>query len=76
MQESLVNILRPILQAQISPFQAAFLRSRWIVENTLCSEVTDTITKNKKEIEKKRIGKGGLMCLKLDMQKAYNGVVK
>ena len=62
----LVNRIRLVLSQIISPFQSAFVPGRWFAENTiLAHEVVNTI-------KKKRKGKGALLGLKIDMNKAYD----
>uniref|UniRef100_A0A803P2Z6 Reverse transcriptase domain-containing protein n=1 Tax=Cannabis sativa TaxID=3483 RepID=A0A803P2Z6_CANSA len=57
--------LRAVMNKLVSPFQAAFIPSRWIAESSiLTKELVQTIKKNK--------GSGGLMALKLDMHKIYD----
>lgn len=63
----LANRLRPLLNRLISPNQSAFVPGRWIGENTLLvNEIVHTM--------KRKRGKGGLMGLKIDMQKAFDRV--
>ena len=52
----------------ISPTQSAFTLGRWIAENGLL--VQDIVHSS----SKKKTGVGGLMGVKLDMQKAYDQV--
>ena len=59
--------LAKILDRLISPNQGAFVRGRWIAENTVVAqELIHTIKKHK--------GKKGLMLLKIDLSKAYDRV--
>lgn len=63
----LANRIRQVLDKLISPFQSAFISGRWIAENSvLAQEIMTTL--------KRKIGKGGLMGLKLDMSKAYDHI--
>ncbi|XP_060972601.1 uncharacterized protein LOC133038457 [Cannabis sativa] len=57
--------LRNVLQRIIAPFQSAFLPGRWIAESSLLTQEIVNVIKKKK-------GKGGLMALKMDMNKAYD----
>jgi hypothetical protein len=59
------NRLKPLLHKTVSPMQLAFLKGRSIHDNTiLAHEVFHSIKKKK--------GNGGLMALKLDMEKAFD----
>lgn len=63
----LVAKLRPHLDKIISPSQSAFIPNRWIAENQVI--VQDVL-----HSFKTRKTKPGLMAIKLDLQKAYDGV--
>lgn len=61
----LANRLSGISERLISPNQGAFVRGRWIAENTvIAQEVVHCIKKHKR--------KDGLMMLKKDIRKAYD----
>jgi hypothetical protein len=61
----LANRLKPLLQNIISPNQSAFLKGRTIQDNSiLAHEIFHSM--------KKKRGSGGLMALKLDMDKAFD----
>jgi hypothetical protein len=63
----LSNRFKPLLQKIISPTQSAFLKGRSIHDNTiLAHEVFHTM--------KHKQGNGGLMTLKLDMEKAFDSM--
>jgi hypothetical protein len=75
----LSNRFKPLIHKIISPTQSVFLKGRSIHDNTiLAHEVFHTMKlkkkKKKKRKEKKRKEKrnGGLMALKLDMEKAFD----
>lgn len=63
----LVKRLRNYLKYHISPFQAAFIRGRWIVEPLITQETAMIISK-------KTIGKGGLMTIKEKLIIWLNGI--
>ncbi|GLT66683.1 hypothetical protein SLA2020_390370 [Shorea laevis] len=57
--------LKPLLHKLIYPLQAAFVPNRTIQENSiLVHEIFHTM--------KKKQGRGGLMAIKIDMEKAYD----
>jgi hypothetical protein len=61
----LANRLKPLLKKIISPHQSAFLQGRSIHDNSiLAHELFHSM--------KKKRGRGGLMALKLDMEKAFD----
>jgi hypothetical protein len=61
----LSNWLKPLLHKIVSPMQSAFLKGRSIHDNTiLAHEVFHSM--------KRKRGNGGLMALKLDMEKAFD----
>jgi hypothetical protein len=63
----LANRLKPLLHKIVSPMQSAFLKGRSIHDNTiLAHEVFHSM--------KKKRGNGGLMALKLDMEKAFDSM--
>lgn len=63
----LANRLSSLLEKIISPNQAAFVPGRWIEENTvIMNEVMQTL--------RHKTGKGVLLAVKGDMQKAYDRV--
>ncbi|KAM6596656.1 uncharacterized protein LOC133034319 [Cannabis sativa] len=49
----------------VSPLQSAFISGRWIAESSILSQELVQVIKKKK-------GKGGLMAIKVDMNKAYD----
>jgi len=51
----------------ISPLQAAFFPGRVILDNTI-------IVHEILHMMKKRLGKGGLMAIKVDMKRAYDKI--
>jgi hypothetical protein len=61
----LSNRFKPILNKIISPTQSAFLKGRSIHDNTILAYEVFHSMKQKK-------GNGGLMVLKLDMEKAFD----
>jgi hypothetical protein len=63
----LSNRLKPILHKIISPSQFAFLKRRSIHDNIILAHEVFHSMKQKK-------GNGGLMALKLDMQKAFDSM--
>ncbi|KAK3034759.1 hypothetical protein RJ639_032712 [Escallonia herrerae] len=61
----LANRLRTILSKLISPLQAAFVPNRLINDNSIIvQELWHTM--------RKKQGKGGLMAIKIDMEKTYD----
>jgi hypothetical protein len=63
----LPNHFKPLLQKKISPSQSAFLKGRSIYDNTILAHELFHSMKQKK-------GNGGLMALKLDMEKAFDSM--
>jgi hypothetical protein len=63
----LVSRLRPLLHKLISPCQSAFIPGRWVAEN-------EVIVQELLHSFKQRKVKGGMMAIKLDLQKAYDKV--
>jgi hypothetical protein len=63
----LVSRLRPLLHKLISPCQSAFIPGRWVAEN-------EVIVQELLHSFKQRKVKGGMMAIKLDLQKAYDRV--
>jgi hypothetical protein len=63
----LSNRLKPILHKIISPTQSAFLKGMSIHDNTILAHEVFHSMKQKK-------GNGGLMTLKLDMEKAFDSM--
>ena len=61
----LTSRLKPLLDRFISPIQSAFVAGRAISENFI---ITDEII----HLMGKKKGRGGLMLLKMDMEKAYD----
>jgi hypothetical protein len=61
----LSNRFKPLLHKIISPTQSAFLKGRSIQDNTVLAHELFHSMKKKK-------GNGGLMALKLDMEKAFD----
>ncbi|GLT65285.1 hypothetical protein SLA2020_377240 [Shorea laevis] len=61
----LANRLKPLLHSIISPNQSAFLKGRTIHDNSILAHEIFHAMKNKR-------GRGGLMALKLDMEKAFD----
>ena len=56
------------LWQKLSPYQNAFIKGRSITDNIILgSEIINVI-------DKKRKGKGSIGALKLDMDKAYDGL--
>lgn len=63
----LASRLRSVMDKIISPNQGAFVKRRWIADNTLVAqELSHKMKKHK--------GKGGLMLVKLDMKKEYDRI--
>ncbi|OMO96071.1 reverse transcriptase [Corchorus capsularis] len=63
---TMVNRLKPIMDAITTPFQSAFVKGRLISDNIIVGrEVLTTIQRQRK-------GKGMLRALKIDMNKAYD----
>lgn len=61
----LANRLSRIIDRLIPPNQRAFVKGRWIAENTvIAQEVIQRVRKHK--------GRGRLMVMKIDMKKAYD----
>ena len=61
----LANRLRPLLDKIISPNQGAFVKGRWIAENSIIAqELVHKIKSHK--------GKNGLLLMKIDLKKAYS----
>lgn len=59
--------MRKIIPQIISSNQGAFMEGHWIAENTiLAHELVYKVKKHK--------GKNGLMLIKVDMKKAYDGI--
>jgi hypothetical protein len=58
---------KPFLQKIISPIQSAFLKGRSIHDNTMVAHEIFHTMKHKQ-------GNGGLMALKLDMEKAFDSM--
>ncbi len=56
--------MRPIMDFLISPYQATFVPSRWIVENSINVQETSHSFKKKKG--------NGMIGIKLNMQKGYD----
>ncbi|XP_059440565.1 uncharacterized protein LOC132173020 [Corylus avellana] len=63
----LSNRFKPLLSKIISPYQSAFLKGRSIHDNTILAHEVFHSMKQKK-------GNGGLMVLKLDMEKAFDSM--
>ena len=63
----LSNKVKPILQKILSPTQLAFLKGRFIHDNTILAHEVFHSMKQKK-------GNGGCMALKLDMKKAFDSM--
>ena len=63
----LVTRLCPILHKLITPYQAAFVLGRWIVESSVLAHETIQSVRKKK-------GKGGLVAVKIYMSKAYDKI--
>jgi hypothetical protein len=61
----LATRLKPFLNKIVSPNQFAFLKGRLIHENSILAHEIFHSMKNKK-------GNGGLMAIKLDMEKAFD----
>uniref|UniRef100_A0A803Q2T5 Reverse transcriptase domain-containing protein n=1 Tax=Cannabis sativa TaxID=3483 RepID=A0A803Q2T5_CANSA len=61
----LAHRLKVVLDHLIAPTQSAFLPGRWIAESTLLTQEVVNVIKKKK-------GKGGLLAIKMDMNKAYD----
>ena len=60
----LVARIRPLLADLVSPFQTAFVPGRKGVDNAIIvQEIIHTMSKKK--------GRGGLMAIKIDLEKAY-----
>ncbi|KAK9287687.1 hypothetical protein L1049_016125 [Liquidambar formosana] len=63
----LANRLQPLLHKLISPMQAAFVPGRLIADNSvIMHEIFHSM--------KKKMGKGGLMAIKIDMEQAYDKI--
>jgi len=61
----LANSLKPLLNNIISPFQTAFVPNRHIQDNSiLAHEMLHTL--------KSKRGRGGLMAINIDMEKAFD----
>ena len=61
----LANRLRPLLDKIISSNQGAFVKGRWIAENSIIAqELVHKIKSHK--------GKNGLLLMKIDLKKAYD----
>ena len=65
--KSLSNRLKPLLHKIVSPMQSAFLKGRSIHDNTILAHEVFHSMKQKR-------GNGGLMALKLDMEKAFDSM--
>jgi exonuclease III len=63
----LANRFKPLLHKIVSPMQSAFLKGRSIHDNTILAHEVFHSMKNKR-------GNGGLMALKLDMEKAFDSM--
>jgi hypothetical protein len=63
----LSNRFKPLLHKIISPTQSAFLKGRSIHDNTILAHELFHSMKRKK-------GNGGLMAVKLDMEKAFDSM--
>jgi hypothetical protein len=63
----LSNRFKPLLQKLISPMQSAFLKGRSIHDNTILAHEIFHSMKHKQ-------GRGGLMAVKLDMEKAFDSM--
>jgi hypothetical protein len=63
----LSNRFKPFLHKIVSPIQSSFLKGRSIHDNTILAHELFHSTKHKK-------GNGGLMALKLDMEKAFDSM--
>jgi hypothetical protein len=63
----LSNRFKPLLHKIVSPVQSAFLKGRSIHDNTILAHELFHSMKQKK-------GNGGLMALKLDMEKAFDSM--
>lgn len=63
----IANRLNPIPEKLISPNQRAFMKGRWIAENTVIAQ--EVVHKVKKQSGKRR-----LMILKIDMKKAFDSM--
>jgi exonuclease III len=63
----LSNRLKPLLHKIVSPMQSAFLKGRSIHDNTILAHEVFHSMKQKR-------GNGGLMALKLDMEKAFDSM--
>jgi hypothetical protein len=63
----LANRLKPLLHKIVSPLQSAFLKGRSIQDNTILAHELFHAMKHKQ-------GNGGLMALKLDMEKAFDSM--
>ena len=63
----LVLRLRTLLPKLVAPNQSAFIPGRWIVENeVVVQEMLHTFKRSK--------AKGGLLAVKLDLQKTYDRI--
>jgi len=63
----LSNRFKPLLHKIVSPAQPAFLKSRSIHDNTILTHELFHLMKQKK-------GNGGLMALKLEIEKAFDSM--
>jgi hypothetical protein len=63
----LSNRFKPLLHKIVSPMQSAFLKGRSIQDNSIMAHELFHIMKYKR-------GKGGLMALKLDIEKAFDSL--
>ena len=63
----IANRLRPFLDRFISSSQVAFVTGKWISENSI-------LTHEIGHCFKKKLGKGGLIGVKVDMAKAYDSL--
>lgn len=61
------NRIRGKLKDFISPFQSTFILNRWISDNVIVSHKIIHTIKGEK-------GKGSLLGVKLDMEKAYDSM--
>jgi hypothetical protein len=63
----LSNRFKPLLEKLISPLQSAFLKGRSIHDNIVLAHEIFHSMKHKQ-------GRGGLMAIKLDMEKAFDSM--